>query len=254
MLLINSLAGNNMKPFILISFLLMISNVSAESTLTASQIFAQAVQKSQSGDCQGAIELFSQLPASVNHYLNVASCYFASEDYLSALLFVKKAEKIAGPIARVRTLRALKLVQMALGQPLPEPQTWRQHISYALHLSCYLLRGINPLWLELLLLGLWVLLLLAFKAGERFKMYFIGITSLAPIFLLLLINNMPQEALVSAQQAKLYSGPGNEFLVICNLSPASLVRIVASDKIDGFYKIKQGSCSGWVKENEISLI
>lgn len=222
-----------------------------------SDAFAQAVAQCKAGNYQEGVELFLQLAPSADNFLNIASCYFANQDYQQALLFVKRAEKLAGPIQRLKVLRALRQVKKALQKPLPTPVTIGQKINYFWTILLYLLCGVGLIWLELLMLGFWLLLLLAIKRHWRGWLKGLLGAGLITVFMLtwwLIRYQNTTEAIINKPDIVLYSGPGTDFISVGQVGMSSVVKVVQNATVDGFIKISDVKNCGWISKEDADLI
>lgn len=221
---------------------------------TDAEVFSRAVELSKSGEFEQAVSLYKKLPESFNVNLNLASCYLCMDNYTKSLLFLKKAAKHAPLGQRARLSVLIDQARSKIGLAERQPGYWPQVKKIAAE-GFFILSGISLIWLELLVLGLWVLFLCFFKIGStRFAKVSSGAALAASLGLLFAVNfsQTTRRAIVVSPGAQMFSGPGNDFMLIGKADQGLECHL--KKQAGEFFRVSSGKKKGWIKASDIAEI
>ena len=255
--------GSRMVRRLTILFLLFSSCLQA---VTGDQnLFLQASALYKQGEFQQALDTYAKIiDKDRNVYFNQGNCAFKLQRYGQALLFWRRAERDWGLFNRQELNDNITLVKK-ITHSLPGQQS-QQGPVLALQTYAKTIKNIyasfvraTPLFIfQIFFLLLWILFFVLLKWFKRNRKS-PAIMLVGAIYIgagLLLVSkysmNFKVHAVVTSQQAILYSGPGTTYHVLGTLGQAD--EVVVQRESDGYYKIKASPLFGWVVKDAVGII
>ncbi len=228
--------------------------LSAQALESEQNIFKEAVELSTRGKIKEALELYCRLPESFCVALNMASCYFALDDYARSLLYLKKAAKHADFAQRLDLVPLIEVAHKKLGF-IKEHSTVFERTKILFLKAYFVLRGISVIWFCCLILFLWILFLVLLKRNDSlFAQFLVFLMFFVSLSLFYSINDSisTPKAIVILPNSKVYSGPGDDFMLISSLPIGFEVSICQTK--DQFAQVIFGAGKGWLKIENIGQI
>lgn len=222
------------------------------------EIYRDAIGLSKSGKIEQALDLYKKLPESFSVALNMASCYFALNDYARALLFLRKAEKQGSFSQRISLFKPIKTTYKKLGLVKEgSSKTFFDKFKRTSSFVFFVIGSLTSIWIVSLLLFLWFFFLLALKIGANrfFSLFLLFIFALSSG---VMVENgkrlrSKRRAVVVLPDTKIHSGPGEGFMIIGN-APLGQEILVRSGQTGQFVIASFGWTQGWLKVGNIAKI
>jgi tetratricopeptide (TPR) repeat protein len=227
--------------------------------------FLLANQAYKSGDFNKAYELYEKLPEkNAAIYYNLGNCAYQQGKYGYALLNWRRAERDWGFFGREELSENMKLIRKKISacegdQKDQGPLVNIMASGKSLKNACVsAIRATPIIWLQILVLLLWIVLFGALRYLFRHK-YQVIITLLFTIqvlaagMLALKYNYTLKEfGVIVEKTASFMSGPGKTYTQIMLLPEAK--ECVILKESDGYYKVKTNGSVGWVQKSAIGVI
>ena len=209
-----------------------------------------------------ALTLYKKIPnpGAVVSY-DMGNCAYKQSNYGYALAYWRRAERNLGLIGGSELLNNIKLLKNKLHESsanakekykneafLQKIQNLRIYFEFFIHST-------PLLFLQLVFLLLWVLAFLFIRnlfRTKRKSLILLLFTTIAIFGLILVIKynfEIKEHGVVVSKNANLYSGPGQNYQVLCFIPEASEVAIEKA--VDGFFKIKINGQNGWIDQSSV---
>lgn len=254
-------AGEKMFKILIINFFLIISmpklfSVQSTAKNTTSKTFEAATKLSYDGKLDEAIKLYQTLPATFTTLSNVASCFYAKNDFVQALLFLKKAEKQANFFERLKIEPSIQIVKAKIGIETGQSTRFIAKIKKSIVSLGVFFVTISSFWLELFTVLLWLVLIVAFKKSwHLFTKCALFISFVLTITGLTFVSKAQNTAkgIILMPNSKIFSGPGNHFLTLGEANPGTEVRL--NKKAGQYFKVKiDQTKQGWMHSSDLEQI
>jgi tetratricopeptide (TPR) repeat protein len=224
-------------------------------------IFEKANMLYKEGKHEDAMELYKKIPdksAAVNY--NLGNCAYKLNKLGFALLYWRRAEKDWGFFGRTELLNNMKLLREQLKPLKTEKQKDLVLIKAKnLHLHIASFIRATPLFIfQIVFLFFWIFLFVFIRnLLVRKKRLLIGtLFTFIAISGLMLVSKYnfeyKQFGIVTVNNAKLLSGPGDNFQVLSSVQEAK--EVIIQKTSSGFYKIKVDGLIGWLSQEAIEKI
>jgi tetratricopeptide (TPR) repeat protein len=224
-------------------------------------VFEKANMFYKEGKYEDAMELYKKIPdksAAVNY--NLGNCAYKLNRFGFAHLYWRRAEKDWGFFGRTELLNNMKRLREQLKAPKAEKQKDKVLIKAKnLHLHITSFIRATPLRVfQIVFLFFWMFLFMLIRnLLMRKKRLLIGIlfTFIAVSGLMLVSKynfEYKQFGIVTVDNAKLLSGPGDNFQVLSSIQEAK--EVIIQKTSSGFYKIKVDGLIGWLSQEAIEEI
>ena len=251
--------------FILLSIPTQKFKAQQSSEIDYNLIFEKANNFYKNGNYEGAMELYKKIPnksSAVNY--NLGNCSYKLNQLGFAHLYWRRAEKNWGFFGRTELLNNIKLLKEQLKKQKngksKEKNTDKILLKtkdLKLHISSFI--RATPLYIfQIVFLTFWIFLfvfirnLLRYKRKRLIAMLFTFI-AISGLMLVSKYNfEYKQYGIITVNNAKILSGPGDNFQVLSFIQEAKEVIIQKTSA--GFYKIKVDGLIGWVKHEAVEKI
>jgi tetratricopeptide (TPR) repeat protein len=236
----------------------------AEQSYTA--IFEQANSLYKQEKYQDALSNYKRIPergAIVNY--NMGNCAYKLKNYGLALLFWRRAESDWGFFGGSELLNNIKHLKSLLQQRMYELQTkptdpqktelFLQKIKSLKIIADFYIRSIPLAFFQVVFLLLWAIafIFIGNMLRRKRKMLVMLLFTLIAIFGLILVSKyafeIKQHGVVVSTEAKLLSGPGQNYQILSFVPEATEINI--EKESDGFYKVKINGQIGWMSQSSI---
>lgn len=250
--------------FILLSIPTQKLKAQQSSEIDYNTIFEKANTLYKNGNYEGAMELYKKIPnksAAVNY--NLGNCAYKLNKLGFAHLYWRRAEKNWGFLGRTELLNNMKLLKEQLKtRKNGEKNKNKDKIlikakDFKLHFSSFI--RATPLYVfQFAFLFFWLFLFIFIRnLLKRKKKLLIGtLFTFIAISGLMLVSKYnfeyKQFGIITVNNAKLLSGPGDNFQVLSFIQEAKEVNIQKTSP--GFYKIKIDRLIGWIKQEAVEKI
>jgi len=227
--------------------------------------FLLATQAYKNGDFAKAYEEFEKMPEkNAAIYYNLGNCAYQQEKYGYALLHWRRAERDWGFFGREELSANMKLIRKKISASEGEQKDQGPLVTIlssgkALKNACVsAIRATPIIWLQILVLTLWIVLFWFLRYLFRHKHRIIIILLftaqvLAAGMLALKYNyTLKMFGVVVEKTAPFMSGPGKTYTQIMLLPEAK--ECVILKESDGYYKVKTNGSVGWVQKSAIGVI
>lgn len=210
---------------------------------SAQELFLQANQCYEKKEYQRAIDLYNKIPnKSAAIWYNLGNCEYKNGNNLQALLYWKRAHKMANSQIRKNSIFNSAIASKKLG--IPESTTLAYNVP------------VLPLQI-LFFCAFSVFLVINRKLwhAKRFGLLLLialfVITSGALTFASYKAHTA-EHALIMHDESAIFAGPDSQYHEITQLPPAS--NVVIKEKKDGWSKISWCGQTGWIENRNIELI
>lgn len=228
----------------------------------AAAIFEQANKLYKQGFYQEALYAYNRIQqknAVINY--NIGNCEFKLQNYGKALLYWRRAEREWGFGAGIELLNNICYLKDQLNGLHGKPESAEKSDPFFKKIKSlktvfdFYIRSIPLLFFQLVFLILWILIFIFIPnwIRKKRKMLVAGLFTLIAIFGLILVMKyafeIKQHGVVVSKQAKLLSGPGQNYQVLTVIPEATELNI--EKESDGYYKIKLNGQIGWVERASV---
>jgi hypothetical protein len=180
-------------------------------------------------------------------WYNAGNAAYHQQAYGYAVLYWLRAARTTDATLYRDSMQNSAYVRTYLGQEIS--------VAERVHYYCKLITCYMPLlWLQLLLIGLWIgmVWLNKRKLLRRWFLLCISLLSIMIVLLTLICRPEKNRAVIVAQQASVYAGPNGSFYQLATLKQARIVTLISSKP--AWDKISYDGQVGWVAHEQIEFI
>jgi len=247
-------------------FIIQMASLSLHAEQSYTAIFEQANSLYKQEKYQDALSNYKRIPergAIVNY--NMGNCAYKLKNYGLALLFWRRAESDWGFFGGSELLNNIKHLKSLLQQRMYELQTkptdpqktelFLQKIKSLKIIADFYIRSIPLAFFQVVFLLLWAIafIFIGNMLRRKRKMLVMLLFTLIAIFGLILVSKyafeIKQHGVVVSTEAKLLSGPGQNYQILSFVPEATEINI--EKESDGFYKVKINGQIGWMSQSSI---
>jgi tetratricopeptide (TPR) repeat protein len=233
------------------------------NTSNTTSMFEKANTLYKDGKHKAAIELYKNIPeknAIINY--NLGNCFYKLNKFGLAHLHWRRAEKNWGVFGRTELLNNLRLLQEKTKKQIKTKKEKKDYILKSLKKLKFITTSFihaTPLYyFQIAFLLLWVFLFMTIRSLMRYKRKALIATlfTFIAIFGLLLVGKYnfeyKQFGIITTNNAKILSGPGENFQVL-GIAPEAK-EVVIQKKSTGYFKVKINGQTGWISQSDLEKI
>ena len=240
--------GNDTMTKITFLSLFLVGLIGSLHAARERETFLKGNKLMREGNVQEALKEYTEIThKGPTLWYNIGVCNYQQENFLTALIAFRHAERGASSNNLKCIMNAVEQVQNKLGQP-HDTTTIVRLKKYSSYFSLF--------WLQILCIALWWLSLGVMWNRKKYKpifmlvLWILFLWSLFTVISVWWVNSRNYGIVLN--ESSLFTGTSTEFHEVGKVAKADQVTI--KNQNDGWYKVKADKVTGWIPVSNVEHI